>query len=594
MRVLAMLSAITAATGCGGAMLGADEAPAPAARPATGPGSVDPPAAVAAMAPNLAPARGGAIMTWLEPVRDGHRLRFSRFAGGAWSRPVTIAEGPGIVANWADVPSAAEANGGAVVAHWAERRGGGDHAYDVMLARSTDRGATWKRIGAANQDGVAAEHGFVTLTPEGRRVRAFWLDGRDVERTGDMTLRTALVGERVEAGELLDARVCDCCGTAAARTSDGVLVAYRDRSGEELRDISFVRRAEIDRAGDRGRAWTRPRSVHRDGWRIAGCPVNGPAVAARGRAVAVAWYTYAGRRHSLRAAFSVDGGATFAPAIEVDGPRGGRAPLGRVSVVLDARGEALISWMASERDGAEILVRRVAADGRLGAERRIARTRAGRKSGIPRMVAVDGGLLVTWTELAPRQRLRATLLPRRSIAPVGNAAARALPSTQEMAGPGAGEGVPDYRVASLDGRPADLARLRGQVVLLNLWATWCVPCRQELTDLAALHRARRADGLTIVAASVDDREGRDEVARFVRQRKLPFAVWLDPDDRASKLFGVRSLPTTLLIGRDGTIRWRRDGVLDPDDPAFREALDRALAERASALPKRRAGQGSGP
>src|SRR5687767_14124676 len=124
MRVIAMLSAITAAAGCGGAMLGADATPAPAARPATRPGHIDPPAGGSAMAPNLAPARGGAIMTWLEPVRDGYRLRFSRFAGGAWSRPVTIAEGPAIVAHWADVPSAAEADGGAVVAHWAERRGG--------------------------------------------------------------------------------------------------------------------------------------------------------------------------------------------------------------------------------------------------------------------------------------------------------------------------------------------------------------------------------------------------------------------------------------------------------------------------------------
>jgi peroxiredoxin len=546
------------------------------------------------MAPNLAAARGGVIMTWLEPVRDGHRLRFSRFADGRWSAPVTVAEGPAIVANWADVPSAAEADGGALVAHWAERRAGGDHAYDVVLARSTDRGATWKRIGTANDDGVAAEHGFVTLTPEGDRVRAFWLDGRDSERTGDMTLRTALVGERVEESELLDARVCECCSTAAARTKDGVVLAYRDRSGDELRDISFVRRAQSDRSGDRGQAWTPPRAVHRDGWRIVGCPVNGPAVAARGRAVTVAWYTHAGRRHSVRAAFSVDGGATFAPAIEVDGPRDGRAPLGRVSVVLGARGEALVSWVAAERGGAEILVRRVAADGRLGAERRIAGTGAGRRSGIPRMVAVQGGLLLAWIELAPRQRLRAALLPVRAVAPVGDEAARALPSAEDVGGPGEGEVMPDYRAASLDGRPADLARLRGQVVLLNLWATWCVPCRQELTDLAALHRARSGDGLTIVAASVDDRESRDEVVRFVRRRKLPFAVWLDPDDRASGLLGVRSMPTTLLIGRDGTIRWRRDGVLDPRDEAFGRALDRALAEPASKLPEPPASQGSGP
>ena len=582
MRAIAILSAATVASsaGCAGAVRGGDEA-APTEDRAAGPIRADPPASSQAMAPHLAPTRdGGALLTWLEPLSGGsHRLRLSRFAHGAWSVPVTVAEGPTVVANWADVPSAAEA-GSLIVAHWAERRGGDGHAYDVVLARSTDGGATWKRLGTAHDDGVAAEHGFVSLVPEGDRVRAFWLDGRESARTGDMTLRTALIGEGVEAGELLDPRVCECCSTAAAPTADGVFLAYRDRSGEEVRDVSFVRRVQVDRAGDRGRAWTRPRPVHVDGWRIAGCPVNGPAVAAAGRDVVVAWYTYAGRRHSVRAAFSRDGGASFAPAIEVDGPRGARAPLGRVSLALDSRGEALVSWVASERDGAEILVRRVAADGRLGPERLVARTRAERRSGIPRMVATSGDrLLVTWTELAPRQRLRGVLVPGTAVAPVGESAARALPGANAAAGPGAGEAAPPYRAASLDGGPADLARLRGQVVLLNLWATWCVPCRQELVDLAVLHRARTGDGLVVVAASVDDREGRDEVKRFVRERKLPFAVWLDPEDRASRLFGVRSLPTTLLIGRDGTIRWRRDGVLDPDDPGFRSALDSALAER---------------
>ena len=565
-----------------------------------GPGSevveVDPPAGPGAMAPNLTEAPGGeALLTWLEPVgAASHRLRFSRFSRGAWSAPVTVAEGPGLVASWADLPSAAEAAGGVVVAHWAERPAGasgarGAAAYDVALARSTDRGATWRRVGTANDDGSATEHGFVSLLPEGERVRAFWLDGRATgSAAGAMTLRTALVGERVEAGELLDARVCDCCSTAAVRTERGPLLAYRDRSDEEVRDIAVLTRDE--RAP--GSAWSTPRPVYRDGWRIAGCPVNGPAVAARGRAAAVAWYTSAGGRPGVRAAFSRDGGVNFAPAIEIAGATGGRAPLGHVGAVLEPSGEALVSWTASGRGGAELLVRRVAPDGRLGRERALTRIpRPARGASVPRMIGLGDDLMVAWVEPGARSHLRARRVARRAIAACGELGGRALPSTDGGAaaherradGPIAGEVAPPYAAVSLAGDRVSLAGLRGKVVLLDVWATWCVPCRAELFDLARLHRKRAGDGLAIVAVSVDGRDARQQVADFARAR-LPFAVWLDPDDVVSERFGVRSLPTTVLIGRDGVIRWRRDGVVSAGDPELGRALDAALAEPA---PRRR-------
>jgi peroxiredoxin len=576
-RGIGLASIAAVLLGCGGP---APTAGGGAAKEVRAPVRVDPPAGPGAMAPNLAATPGGgAVLTWLEPAGAGsHRLRFSRFSGGSWSEPVTVAEGPTIVANWADVPSAAETAGGVVVAHWAEAPSPGAHSYDVVLARSTDRGASWRRIGPAHDDATATEHGFATLVAEGERVRAFWLDGRaTASDDGAMTLRTALIGERVEAGELLDPRVCDCCSTSAARVPGGVVLAYRDRTAEEVRDISVIARE----AGARGGAWSAPRPVRHDGWRISGCPVNGPAVAAVGGDLAVAWYTYAAGRHGVRAAFSRDGGASFGPAVEVDGPAGKRAPLGRVGLVLEPTGEALISWMASGRDDAEILVRRVARDGRLGAEYRIARTRAERGSGVPRIAALGGDrLLAAWTELGPASHVRALLLPGRSIPPVGDASGPAIPRAGDAAGPVPGEAAPAYAARSLAGGPVSLADLRGRVVLLDVWATWCVPCRQELIDLAELHRQRAADGLAIVAVSVDDRAGRDAVAAFVRQRRLPFSVWLDPDDVASGVFGVRSLPTAILIGRDGTIRWRRDGAISLDDPDLRRTLDAALAQRS--------------
>ena len=151
-------------------------------------------------------------------------------------------------------------------------------------------------------------------------------------------LRTAQIGETIGPEHVIEERVCDCCSTSATNTSDGPVVAYRDRDGGELRDPWLVRRTEG--------GWSAPRAVHRDGWQIAGCPVNGPTVVANGRDVVTAWYTYAVQRATVRVAFSSDGGATFAPPIEVDGPTGARAPIGRVDVVIDRPGRPCCASIA--------------------------------------------------------------------------------------------------------------------------------------------------------------------------------------------------------------------------------------------------------
>jgi hypothetical protein len=184
----------------------------------------------------------------------------------------------------------------------------------------------------------------------------------------------------------LDLRTCDCCQVAATVTPSGPVVAYRDRTETEIRDIAVVRQVDG--------GWTEPTVVHADGWHIEACPVNGPALASRGDTVAIAWFTGAQDTARVRVAFSVDGGKSFAAPVRVDGG----TPAGRVGITLDVTGDAIVSWL--ERvppENAEVRVRRVARSGAMGEPFTVSRTSAARASGFPRIARSGDALVAAWT-----------------------------------------------------------------------------------------------------------------------------------------------------------------------------------------------------
>jgi cytochrome c biogenesis protein CcmG, thiol:disulfide interchange protein DsbE len=141
-----------------------------------------------------------------------------------------------------------------------------------------------------------------------------------------------------------------------------------------------------------------------------------------------------------------------------------------------------------------------------------------------------------------------------------------------------GQPAPALAGKTIDGEPLSLEDLRGQVVLVNVWATWCKPCTKELPELAKLHRERSPQGFAVLGVSVDKRQLLHKVRETVQSYQLEYPMLFDPEGRAIDPWKIAGYPTSVLVGRDGTIRWRRDGMIHPDDPELAKQLDAALAQ----------------
>jgi cytochrome c biogenesis protein CcmG, thiol:disulfide interchange protein DsbE len=124
-----------------------------------------------------------------------------------------------------------------------------------------------------------------------------------------------------------------------------------------------------------------------------------------------------------------------------------------------------------------------------------------------------------------------------------------------------GVAAPELRLQGLSGQDASLAEWRGQVVLVNLWATWCPPCKAEMPTLQAFYAAHRGAGFTVIA--INDGEAPDIVQRYVIEQALTFPVWLDPKYHATEsAFRTSNLPKSYVIDRVGIVRLSWVGAVD--------------------------------
>ena len=168
------------------------------------------------------------------------------------------------------------------------------------------------------------------------------------------------------------------------------------------------------------------------------------------------------------------------------------------------------------------------------------------------------------------RRAFVALLTLAACAP-GDSAVEGVSGKVEVGAP-----APAYATLALDGDSVSLARMRGRVVLLNVWATWCHPCRDEIPELQAIHTRYQSRGMDLVGVSVETDGNDGAIREFMKEFKMTYPVWRDPDERILSQFLVIGVPATFLIDKAGVLRWRKTGPIMPGDTSLSNAIERAL------------------
>ena len=315
--------------------------------------SIPSPAVGESSVPQFTTSKRGVLLSWVEKKGVHTALRFAERTAAGWSEARTAASGDNWFVNWADVPSVLRMD-----------------------------------------DGTPTEHGFVSLVQmPNADLGLVWLDGRGMKGeheghgSGAMSLRFAEYNRewKQTVDVPVDLRVCECCPTTAAVTSEGVIAAFRNRSDEEVRDI-FVSRLT-------GGKWTEPVPVSNDGWKIPGCPVNGPMLSVRGRNVAVAWFTTKHDQPQAYAAFSSDAGRKFGAPIRLDDG----VSMGRVDIELLEDGSAAALYIEQVGQRTQVRVRRITSSGERSNAVVVAEIEGSRSSGYPRLAVQGNELVFAWT-----------------------------------------------------------------------------------------------------------------------------------------------------------------------------------------------------
>ena len=344
--------------------------------------------------PSLITGQDGKVyLTWIEERSDTAFLNISNLEKQTWIEKETITGGTNWFLNWADFPSVAVNSESDIRGNYLQKSGKDTYAYDVIV--KTKANGEWQPPNRPHNDNTQTEHGFVSMVPVNSGLFFMtWLDGRNTlnedDATNSMSIRGAYInnyGDILSQNEL-DSRVCDCCQTSVAMSGDGPIVVYRDRSFDEVRDISLIKWKDSK--------WEKSKIIYEDNWKIEGCPVNGPKIASNGNNAAVAWFTAANSSPQVKVILSDDKAESFLDPIRIDNGN----PIGRVDVEILSEGSAIVSWMEEVDGNAEIRARKVGFNGELGKNIVISKTSLERASGFPQITLQGNRLIVAWTDVS--------------------------------------------------------------------------------------------------------------------------------------------------------------------------------------------------
>ena len=340
------------------------------------------------LAPNLCSFGNHFALSWIERNKDGEaKLQMATWNGSEFDEIRLIAKSKEMFANWADIPSLVKAPSGDLYAHWLNRIGNETYAYGIQIERSIDHGKSWQSLGWLHNDTSATEHGFVSLIPENRHVRAFWLDGRQMKKpTGKMMLRTAILdGNKIKSEHMVDDDVCTCCPTAAIQLPSGSAVVYRDRLPQEIRDISLV---HLKNDG-----WSKPSRIQKDNWVMPGCPVNGPSIATNGNIIAVSRFTVIKNKAKIILKLFKDGQVKSGKEIILDE----NVPVGRC-VTVCSKDSVYNIWIGVDKNQSVLRMAEVSLFGKIKRKMTLVPIDEDRSSGMPRAIFINNYLWVSWTD----------------------------------------------------------------------------------------------------------------------------------------------------------------------------------------------------
>ena len=348
--------------------------------------------------PYLLKSNNNLYMSWTELKNDSVFLYEGKFENDQLVDKNLITKGIDWFVNWADFPSISHNKiNDNMMSFNLKKSSEATFSYDINYHfKKNDK---WINKNKLHNDNTFTEHGFVSIQPFKDGFIASWLDGRNTSHeksshndhsSGPMSLRSAIVSENGEVIEEfeIDSKVCDCCQTSMTVANGTPIVVYRDRTDQEIRDISISR--YIDGS------WTNPQLINNDGWVINGCPVNGPNIDSYGDNVVVSWFSASNGIPKVNVKFSKDRGYSFSEKIYVNDLN--NIPLGRVDVEFIDNDEILISWLSSLDGKGLLLMRKINSKGNLGDITSFENISTQRSTGFPQIEKFKDNIYISWTD----------------------------------------------------------------------------------------------------------------------------------------------------------------------------------------------------